>query len=1544
VPPALRPQLRPRAQRQQSSAPPGASFRPSESHRPTDSYRPSESDGVHQPLRQIGQLAPMLGLDPGSIRLVVRDERGSEPRGSALPGAITLAGDLGDPVADPRTDAALLLHELVHIAQHANRSTSSRPPDVTAAEAEAAGIVAAHLAAAPVWTPREVLPSGYAARNGGSKGVVPAVGPPVVRTTDDRQALALVLTMLDTQPDDDQRRGAITLLVALAMQNGPAQEAASERLVKALKGEPVKNLFDHMSAIEDLKAWIPSHGQRAYDFILIGRSWFADHSKDEIGSSLSLNIFQKYLHYGRGSLAIAYLKQRLTGGGTLMPNLAARVISDLLELQSTPEAAKFQANYAALRAMAMANGWQSFGPLAAASSTPVIFAALDGIRQQAIELSRMVLLAPIGDPWGKDDVAVLDAVADGLSSQGVLRSATGNLIFTAENREETEHELLSANGVSTGQWLLEMSRTFAIALDAGSRLQERTRVLHTNALALDQVLGAQGRSSDERQALFDVRHAYVTAWVSVASLVFGGGRTDVARLYQSELDNAEWKFEHFDEALAARKFKGARARFAEYSRFFRQGNDSYPGNDQLDEEFFFVLRDVLGDEAKDLSGRLATGFSGRLGNGMAVNILPGEDDVPTDLHMVAALDRDVSIFGMQAALFLVYASNLSIHNMMIKADIGSKNFRAVQGKTLSDQRAELRGFCRTGDYTPFIAKAEAYQKTLKDVAENIKDRAKIDFLINLAITLIAALVTEGAALAVRLASLSELIALARTARAVASFSTLLEVGVFTASQLTLQKLFFGKEITGLDVIKTAATNLAFLGALKGVGKFAEPLTQGGAVRQLLFGHLVGFSGTAVVSLLLGRIETGQWPPDISTFLAETAVTYLLIAGMHHAFTELAAKPMLKGAATARLESLTAANEELMRRLRGKVDAANLTKAEFEEMRLERIRLLEEARAVAKVLKDGGVISAQELAAIERTADGAVAGATNARFPMPADPLDPIIRALPAPDSVIELTRVGDTNTYVYDPAKPRTKIDEMLAKYRAKGFTVTGTDALTRVVDPQGRTRFLLVSGPVPRTQLLLPAGIGPIADDPPLVRATGLRGPALDTVRASLAKINREAEAKLSAEYDDYAAVSTLSLLVEQASVIKPGWSIDAIRGLADALSLQRGIPRSAVRRLFQAVPPAQLPDLFAAYHDIVNSPKVRPGSQFLIADDLLPRRSVTLIEAWRKMKAAGLTLPPDMDMRATRGVDKQTAKQPGGWVDWIANIPVEQRATRLRSVSGLVDPSITLPTTTTQLLAEMTADLPGRPGLNALTGATPGDFVKALESSPAAGGFSEPGLRASFVSKVERLRIDVALLQQGAALVHGTWEGIVGRAKEVRRIAQVLLEGGQIVGSDRDVGPKGPVPNVDLANFALPGGGKVTGAPPDKNVHMDLLFVDAAGKLVAMEITTAELGLPSPWVSLDPKNPAYGANIDWTALDKPNPPSSYRKFMQAVKIYQLNKAGVALTSGTPAEMVMSAGDFTAPAARALEALGFKLEIGDGTRVTAAQVEARKKGGTTGP
>jgi hypothetical protein len=1190
---------------------------------------------------------------------------------------------------------------------------------------------------------------------------------PMLRTSDDLQALAAVLKMLDKLPLGGQRREAIIFLVALAMQAGPANAKATDRLLQLLMGVPNKNLDDHMSAVEAVKLWTAKE-VRAYEFLLYARYWFADRSKSEIGSGLALDAFRKYLHYNGGKWAIQFLRLRIADKDKLTANLAARIVADLLEGANDPAEQKYRANYAALRAMARANGWESFGALGAASATPRIFSALAALRQQAEELRHMVVLGPIGDPWETADVERLIKFRDDLGLQGLLRTGS-TLFFSAENREEIEHELLSQDPVRGGDWLQEMARAFTIAVDAGARLQDCTQVLHANALALDQFLGKEAaQSADERLALFDLRHEYIETWLSLPH-PFAAGRTGLADGYRARLDEVQNKFENFDQAIAQRKFRTAREQFQKYHGWWNEGDQKYPGNDKLDETFFFTMRRVLARERESLANGFALGFSANVG-GAVMRYLPSGDPAPTDLHRVAGLARDTSLFGLQAALFLLYATNLSLHNTMIKSDVGSASFRASQGLRLSSMRAEMEQVWNNGDYDTFLKKTDSYEQTLKDVVKDIQHQAKIDLLLSLAITLIAALITEGAALAIRLASLSEMMALARTARAISSAGKLFELGVFTASELSLQKAIFGKDIGITEIAKEAATNLVFFGALKGVGKFTERFAQGSAVRGLLLGHLVGFPGTAAVSATLTKIETGQWPQDVGQFLVQTATTYLLIAGLHSVFDHLVSQPTLKSAAAARLENLTTANEALFRSYRERVSAGSLSPAEFEAMKNERIRLLEEARAVGQVLRQAGVILEADMSAIARMADSAVKEANDASFPLSATGGgDPIVLALPPPDSVIELTQVGDSNTYVYDPSKSRGAIDTMLARYKEKGFTIQGTGALMAVVDPMGRTRFLLSGTPLPSGRLVLPVGSGasvPAGD--PLARATGLSEPQLSAVRNALAKINRDAEAKLAAEYPDHTVLATLAILVEQVSVVIPNWKIDAVRGVADALSLQRGIPRSAVRRLFLAIDPNVLPDLFEAFHAIVDSPKVAPGSDSVIADDLLPKNSAKLIEAYRTLQRMGLELPAEMDQRAVRGLLRQIDKLPGGWTSWLAAIPKADRARSLRDVSGLPDLRAKVPDNISAMLAAIKQDIPGQPGLNPLAGANGEAFVRNLEAR--ASKFTDPRARAEYIIKVDNLRFHASMLEAGL-LERDRWEATIDSVNEIRKIALVQL-----------------------------------------------------------------------------------------------------------------------------------------------------------------------------
>jgi hypothetical protein len=116
----------------------------------------------------IDALAPVFGLQPARvhIRTVTPDRPDTPASGAASAEAITITGTINP---SSHRDRLLLAHELVHARQHRNRDTAT--PDVTAAEAEAAGIANAMREGRTLWVPRQALPEGHVAHDGGATGV-----------------------------------------------------------------------------------------------------------------------------------------------------------------------------------------------------------------------------------------------------------------------------------------------------------------------------------------------------------------------------------------------------------------------------------------------------------------------------------------------------------------------------------------------------------------------------------------------------------------------------------------------------------------------------------------------------------------------------------------------------------------------------------------------------------------------------------------------------------------------------------------------------------------------------------------------------------------------------------------------------------------------------------------------------------------------------------------------------------------------------------------------------------------------------------------------------------------------------------------------------------------------------------------------------------------------------------------------------------------------------------------------------------------------------
>ena len=149
----------------------------------------SAGPGVADPaLVVVRALAPLLGLDPGRVRV----ERGAEA--AARPSTVILGRGIVP-------DRGVVAHELAHVAQHANRDTTVGPrPDATAAEREAAGLGAAARAGTALWRPVAALPGGRTARLVDASGVAPAHVTDVATL-----AAQLVALVMDTREGEIKR-------------------------------------------------------------------------------------------------------------------------------------------------------------------------------------------------------------------------------------------------------------------------------------------------------------------------------------------------------------------------------------------------------------------------------------------------------------------------------------------------------------------------------------------------------------------------------------------------------------------------------------------------------------------------------------------------------------------------------------------------------------------------------------------------------------------------------------------------------------------------------------------------------------------------------------------------------------------------------------------------------------------------------------------------------------------------------------------------------------------------------------------------------------------------------------------------------------------------------------------------------------------------------------------------------------------------------------------------------------------------------------------
>ncbi|GEM_PF-4033273 len=429
------------------------------------------------------------------------------------------------------------------------------------------------------------------------------------------------------------------------------------------------------------------------------------------------------------------------------------------------------------------------------------------------------------------------------------------------------------------------------------------------------------------------------------------------------------------------------------------------------------------------------------------------------------------------------------------------------------------------------------------------------------------------------------------------------------------------------------------------------------------------------------------------------------------------------------------------------------------------------------------------------------------------------------------------------------------------------------------------------------------------------------DAVLADLDRLNRSAAETLRTEFPVDTGKAALALLIERrAQMAGARWSLEAVRGLAEMLRLERGHSAATVRRLLTDLPAAEAGTLFERYGAIVGSQKVGGVAPLLVGPNLGASVTQHRVALVRRIMAEGIELPAGMDDGALRGLEKMAADRPATWLQDLKAIALDRRLRRLKQMDPAATPSGTAAAPPgpvgrlEQVLREQRADL--RPGLNPLS-KTPEEVVKAFEAripQGSGGGFSEPRVRDEAVRLVERYQRLVRQLQAG----ENVERNVVGAREELEAVLKALEQGADVFQIGNVVTLR-----INPGMYPLPGGGRLVNGPEDIAVQMDVAGKTVKGDLFGMEATTGKLSLPEFLKGLDPQTPGGGGDIDFRAFDLNN--ASHRKWLQVIKLHNVSRfcGDLAKSFGgtaKPPQMIYS-GEVTASARRVLEAFGFTVQ-----------------------
>ncbi|MDZ8258032.1 hypothetical protein [Nostoc sp. ChiQUE01b] len=833
-------------------------------------------------------------------------------------------------------------------------------------------------------------------------------------------------------------------------------------------------------------------------------------------------------------------------------------------------------------------------------------------------------------------------------------------------------------------------------------------------------------------------------------------------------------------------------------------------------------------------------------------------------------------------------------------------------------RSEIEQQYNKPNFQVLNSKFEEWNLIIKTIQGEINQAAKREFWIALGITIFATIVTFGVAAEVTAAGGGFVLV------------TLAEAFTFTVTTHVTQSLILDKPFDPSSFVNQLSESAVMFGAFRvlNLALFAgaRAFFPGRTLTQMA----IIFGTPAVLStgvpLLITHLEQNdkdrKWTEEMSTFLIVNLVlnaAMVLFTGKQMRDSLLKLNLAEQRAVITQLQALAPEAEGLGPELRKFITSGDLTQEEFAAYQARVKKVLPEFEKLVNRLASN-LFSDADLAALGLTRShlkdlAEMAAKTskligNAKY----TPLPKVKGALPPPSKVIDLVATSE-GTYEYNPSAPGQQPSKLTTKFKGAGYDVTDMGGgVLRLTAPKGEGS----------SYLLLPAAKPgePTFGRTLLERATGWRPSAeMAEIKTALEQINPILIKTLEGEFLDETALAALELLINQRAKIQNKWGVDAVRGLAEMLRLERGITRVSVQRLFERLPSEKLSGLFEKYFNLASNPNTKSIVNLLVESGLPTSTSEFLIDACdaiRQQTHGKFKFPDNMSRRAVRGLIKFVQDNPGDYVQKLVDIPPEQRLSRLEAL---------LIPRAGQSLGALEAMLQFhnqnvRPSLNLLHG-TPSNVLQAIERlvQPKGGRFSESSVRDEFLKMLERYRQRIADLQAGKNVERNA----LGDRNEILAILAELEQGSEVF----SVGAKSKV-QIDPALFELPNGGKLINATKASPIQLDVGARKVDGRIVVGETTTGELSLPEAFKSLDPKSgEPSGSSIDHSKLNLED--ASTRKFVQMIKIRAAAKFAKELVTAFQGlsgqstavelpEMVIQVSKASEPAKRAAEALGFKI------------------------